>query len=155
MIGSVTKAFTPTAICRAGCRGQNGLGCNSCKHVSARVCDPRLCSYMPTDYAGSTLVSTCKSFLLLSNFCQASPLKLPGPGRFPCVLPDYFPEFLQRRLIGFGAMVRQEKRMRYLEVEPKMPTIMNYNNALYGVAREAVAKFVCVPYDRLVRNNIF
>lgn len=44
------------------------------------------------------------------------------------------------------------KRMRYLEVKPKMPAIMNYNNTLYGVAGEAVAKFVCVPYDRLVRN---
>ncbi|KAF9022778.1 hypothetical protein BGZ52_000573 [Haplosporangium bisporale] len=46
------------------------------------------------------------------------------------------------------------KRMRHVEVKPKMPSIVNYSNALYGVAGEAASKVAGVPYEQVVRNKV-
>ncbi|KAF9203516.1 hypothetical protein BGZ59_001574, partial [Podila verticillata] len=47
------------------------------------------------------------------------------------------------------------KRMRHVEVKPKMPVIVNYNNAMYAVAGEAAARVAGVPLEKLVRDKIF
>ncbi|KAF9335521.1 hypothetical protein BG006_011292 [Podila minutissima] len=47
------------------------------------------------------------------------------------------------------------KRMRHAEVKPKMPAVVNYNNAMYAVAGEAAARVAGVPFEKLVRDKIF
>lgn len=46
------------------------------------------------------------------------------------------------------------KRMRHVEVKPKMPSSVHYSNALYGVAGEAAAKVAGISYEQVVRSKV-
>ncbi|KAF9419443.1 hypothetical protein BGZ94_009404 [Podila epigama] len=46
------------------------------------------------------------------------------------------------------------KRIRYIDVEPRMRAKFNYNNIMYCVAGEAAANVAKVPYKKLVKNKI-
>ncbi|KAG0028079.1 hypothetical protein BGZ82_008629 [Podila clonocystis] len=46
------------------------------------------------------------------------------------------------------------KRIRHVEVKPKLGVAVNYNNVMYCVAGEAAANVAGIPLEQLVRNKI-
>ncbi|KAG0360990.1 hypothetical protein BG005_009450 [Podila minutissima] len=46
------------------------------------------------------------------------------------------------------------KRIRYVEIKSKLGVLTNYNNIMYCVAGEAAAKVAGIPFTKLVRNKV-
>ncbi|KAF9897467.1 hypothetical protein BX616_005544, partial [Lobosporangium transversale] len=47
------------------------------------------------------------------------------------------------------------KRLRYVDMDPKLKPFLNYNNVMYTVAGEAAANAVNISYEELVETKIF
>ncbi|KAG0360988.1 hypothetical protein BG005_009448 [Podila minutissima] len=125
MLGSVTKAFTATAVAELVAEGKMDWDTTPVN------------TYLPEfETINPVLTSQLTMQDLLSHRTN-----------FPSVDFNWFWSFGESRLDLI-------KRYRHVEVKPKMLALMNYDNALYGVAGEAAAKVAGEPIEQVVRNKV-
>ncbi|KAF9410669.1 hypothetical protein BGZ94_001568 [Podila epigama] len=124
MIGSLTKAFTATTIGELVAEGKMDWDATPVN------------TYLP-EFETSDPVLTSQLTLedLLSHRTNYAPLDFSW-------------------LYGTEETKELIKRIRYIDVEPRMRAKFNYNNIMYCVAGEAAANVAKVPYKKLVKNKI-